>query len=303
MNRNRKWHILFSVLILAASFILYGVVFTLPALAEENEPTAIKSVSMWLYPEYDDPRLLVMLEGEIVGASVPATVRFLVPTGAEMYSAGSIDAAGRYSGGPPRRSRQVSDGWDEISYEVTSKLFRVEYYHDAIQGASHKTILSEFIPLYPIDSLIVYIQRPRQASDFSISTKNVHVMHTQEVDDQGFATELYGFPNIDQGEQISFFISYTKSNPLPSLQIEESSTTPWFVVGGVVGACILLGIGLYWALRKPTPKMRKTSPKKRQEQDDRRSSKTLTARFCFECGNRLEGSPRFCPECGTKLRE
>ena len=47
-----------------------------------------------IYPEYDEPSLLIMLEGKITGANPPVQVRFLVPSTAEMYSAGSKDAQG-----------------------------------------------------------------------------------------------------------------------------------------------------------------------------------------------------------------
>ena len=99
------------ILLLAASLLFVAVGKSLVSAQDENVPTGFQNVQLWVNPEYDDPRLLVMLEGQIVGTQPPAEVRFLVPSAAEMYSAGSMDAQGRYSGGPPRYCplcRQVS---------------------------------------------------------------------------------------------------------------------------------------------------------------------------------------------------
>jgi hypothetical protein len=111
--------------------------------AQTVEPTALKSVHVWVNPEYDDLRLLVMIEGQIVGAQVPVRIRFLVPTTAVMFSAGSKNSFGEYKGGPPERKASSTPGWDEISYGLTENTFRVEYY-DAIGQLPDKTITTSF---------------------------------------------------------------------------------------------------------------------------------------------------------------
>ena len=68
-----------------------------------------------------------MLQGQIEGVEPPVVVRFLVPSEAEMYSAGSMDALGQYTGGPPNRESSSIPGWDEINYEVTTNTFQSPY--------------------------------------------------------------------------------------------------------------------------------------------------------------------------------
>ncbi len=159
----------FLLLLIAAVSLSYAVTHSPDAVAQAgNEPGGFKNVELSIYPEYDDPRLLVMLEGQIVGAQPPAKVRFLVPSAAEMYSAGSMDAQGRYSGGPPARKPSAIAGWDEISYEVKTDTFRMEYYDPIIKGAPDKTIAYEFRTLYPISGLSVIVQEPRNSSTYSV---------------------------------------------------------------------------------------------------------------------------------------
>ncbi len=101
----------YVALLLAAAMSLAFGTQVQPVFAQSKEPTGFKNVTLWINPEYDDPRLLVMLEGKIVGVDAPAQVRFLVPAAAQMFSAGSKDAQGKYSGGPPSRRR--GNGWSQ----------------------------------------------------------------------------------------------------------------------------------------------------------------------------------------------
>lgn len=279
--------------------LLLTVVGTTWALAQgENEPAGFDDVHLWIYPEYDDPRLLVMLEGQIVGVQAPATVRFLVPSTAEMYSAGSIDAQGHYSGGPPHREPSAIPGWDQISYDVTSGTFRVEYYDPIIIGLPDKTISYEFRWLYPISSLHVMVQEPRQSSNFSVSPEGI-----LSSDSQGFANHTYEYDDLDDEPPISFSITYTRSNTLPSLSIEDDeSTNPLLIVTAVVGLCVIFGAGLFWVM--------KSRPKNRAERKQTTRSKSVRGSkggkhpphiFCSQCGQSLEKSSRFCQYCGTKL--
>jgi len=39
-----------------------------------------------------------------------------------------------------------------------------------------------------------------------------------------------------------------------------------------------------------------------KEIDEELEEKTVKTKYCFQCGNKLEGIPKFCSKCGTKLR-
>ncbi len=288
------------ILIFFVAVCLFLIAADIPeVLAQaEREPTGFTNVHLWVYPEYDDPRLLVMLEGQIAGVEPPASVRFLVPSAAEMYSAGSMDAQGQYSGGPPQRAPSSIPGWDEISYEVTTDTFRVEYYDPIIMGRPDKTISYEFRWLYPISDLTVIIQEPRRSSDFSVLPGGETF-----TDDQGFASHLYKYRDLDNQPPLSFEISYTKSDPDPSLSIEgNGSTSPLLVVIIAVGLCVVFVAGFLWIMKsKP-----KTRAQRRYAARDAPApeykGRRPARRFCSQCGQRVEGPSRFCPHCGAKLQ-
>jgi hypothetical protein len=284
--------------LLIISGLLLAMAGATPALAQgENEPSGFDDVHLWVFPEYDDPRLLVMLQGEIVGVQAPAKVRFLVPATAEMFSAGSIDAQGNYSGGPPDREPSEIAGWDKISYEVTTNTFRVEYYDPIIFGLPDKAISYEFRWLFPISTLHVVVQEPRQSSNFSILPEG-----TIGSDSQGFVNHTYAYDNLDNKTLMRFSITYTRSNTLPSLSItgdDSSSTLP--VVTIVIILVVIVGAGLFWIM-KSTPK--NSAKRKRANRSKAvrglKGGKQAGRFYCSQCGRSLDNSSKFCQNCGAK---
>jgi len=92
--------------------VLTVIVLPLPTFAQSGgEVTGFKNVKLWIYPEHDDPRLLVMLEGQITGAQPPVRVKFLVPSAAEMYSAGSMDVLANIQAARQRDNRLRCPDW------------------------------------------------------------------------------------------------------------------------------------------------------------------------------------------------
>ncbi len=260
--------------------------------------TGLRDVGLWLYPEYDDPRLLVKIEGTISGAIPPAPIDFLVPEGSQIFLAGSVDEEERYAGGSPQRDPSEREGWDEISYDVTTSRFRVEYYQDAIEGRSEKSIVSQFIPLLPISGMKAYIQEPRQSSDFKVTPMVSSAKSVTQLDD-GFSYHVYEYGALDAEQPLRFAISYVKSNPLPSLEIEEGSTSLWpWLGGGLAAAVLAIGGVVYVVLSR-----RRVLPAVSSTTIDSRDRRPPAQQHCTECGARLDSSFRFCPQCGTRLGE
>ena len=120
------------------------------------EPLGLKNVTVNVNPEYDDPlqlnvpSLLVSMDGEIVGATSPVTIRFLVPANATLYSAGSGPRS-QYIPPTPVPNRKASTtvpGWDEISYDLKTQFFVVEYYQPIATTQPARSISYDFRPLY-----------------------------------------------------------------------------------------------------------------------------------------------------------
>jgi hypothetical protein len=296
MRRSRS----LLLIVAAAAALVLGRAS--PVQAQTPEPTALKSVHLWVNPEYDDPRLLVMLEGQIVGAQAPARVRFLVPSTAEMYSAGSKDASGKYSGGPPDRKASTMPGWDEISYTVTAETFRVEYY-DAIGELPDKSFAYEFLRLYPIQGLTVFLQEPRQATGFTVNPQG-----KPSTDSEGFKVQSHTFADLEVATPVKFDISYTRAASQPSKPTNQASagakSNAGLIIGIVLVAVVLGGGGLYLMSRsnqgsKPASRAARRRGGAGNRAKTGRTGPTGPTSFCSQCGRKLERGERFCPNCGT----
>ena len=284
-------------------------VFTMPVLAAETEPTGLKNVVLSIFPEYDRTTLLIMVQGEIEGAA-PASVRFLVPEGAVMYSAGWMDTWGNYQrgmwegDGPPPAEPSDVDSWDEVAFGIDGAMFRVEYYYDVIEGYPDKTLSAEFISLYPVANLTVYVQEPLESSSFGVTPESPNVY-----EDDGFVLHNYTYDMLNAKEKLSFDVSYTKSDADPSLTIlDRPSPTNWLlVIGLAISGAIILGIGVYWVLRGLPERHRvgkeSKKPIRRQQKKIQNSSgKSLgPPRFCTKCGSKLDDSVKYCSNCGAQI--
>lgn len=262
-----------------------------------KEPAGFKNVTLLIYPEYDDPRLLVMLEGKISAAEVPSEVRFLVPEAAQMFSAGAKDATGKYTGGPPNRIPSKIPGWDEISYTLKTDTFRVEYYDPIIAGNPDKKISYDFRWLYPITDLGVIVQVPRKASNFIVTPTG-----RTGTDGEGFDIYSYGYRDLSTtAPPLHFDIVYNKSDPSPSLKTGGggSSTSSGLLIGLAVGV-ILAGAAIWFFMprRKPAYAAKSAARVGHTKAARRRIA---GRKLCSRCGKPVEGSPKFCPHCGNKM--
>ncbi len=261
--------------------------------AQSLEPAGLTNVHVWVNPEYDDPRLLVMMEGQITGSEPPTAVRFLVPHEAVMYSAGSMDAQGKYTGGPPDRKSSTVAGWDEISYQITSDRFRVEYYYDAIKGFPDKTISCDVRWPYPVSGLNVFVQQPRNATNFVVTPAGGQA----GVDADGLDIQTYIIPSVDKDTLVHFDIAYTRTDTNPSIGSPSTPTGPpteksntGLLVGVLAGVAVLVAAGVLWATRSRPAK---------QAARSRAGGRAARGPFCSQCGRRLDHPSRFCPYCGA----
>ncbi len=289
-----------ALLVITAISLAFGP-YAQPAQAQiVKEPAGYRNVTVWVNPEYDDPRLLVMMQGKITGVDAPALVRFLVPRDAEMYSAGSKDAQDKYSGGPPDRKPSQIPGWDEISYTLKTDTFRVEYYDPVISSKPDKNISYDFRSLYPISDLTVIVQEPKKSTNFTVTPGGRSFK-----DGEGFSAYSYNYSNQGIDKPLHFDISYTRTDTNPSLSSPSpnakgaGSSVSGLTVGLIVGV-IMAGL-LVWILRskkKAVPAAKYSSRAGQTRAAKRRNQRN---RFCGKCGEPVEGSPQFCPHCGNKL--
>ncbi|RMF84813.1 MAG: hypothetical protein D6736_18570, partial [Nitrospinota bacterium] len=127
-----------GVFLLCALFIPWIVQAQVPP-GEQTSPPATASelriaflrVSIW--PEYDDPRVLIMLRGTFTPDSpLPATVRFTVPEDIEVIGAGMVSEQGELLLHPHQVEQEGEK--NRLRFLLPRSEFFVEYYYAPFEG-------------------------------------------------------------------------------------------------------------------------------------------------------------------------
>jgi hypothetical protein len=269
------------------------------------------NVSVW--PEYDDPRVLVIYHGEFEeGPNFPLWADFYIPEDAEINGAG-IDAP---DGQQLWQEYKIIRQGDRkaISVNLNQSRFFLEYYYDPFPGGALKYFEQKIENKYPVADLRVTIQKPLKAEDFQITPKT----EDSFTDTRGFTYFRYNFTNLQPENSVNLMVSYKKDDPDPSIVRQKSlqqgaerpapsqgqKTASGFkggsserayagivliIVAGVIAAVIII---------------KKVSSGEEEPIDieERRAEGRGGWNFCPACGAKLEKNYKFCPACGHTIK-
>jgi hypothetical protein len=260
-----------------------------------------------LWPEYDDPRVLVMMRGEMMPASAfPTYITLPIPKQAELIGAGLISAQNELLLHP----HQVLPGEtkDTLELNLPAPRFFVELYYDPFTTQrGEKRFTFAFSVPYPVEQLDVDIQKPYEASNFVTEPAPM----THDADDRGGTYYRFSYRDLQTGETKSFTVNYSKTSDQPSVpkpQPPASAVAPLppmnktlVAFGLLAGVTVLYAGGMffwkgYWRRREPVP-----SVQRHANAASAMSVLSLGPNFCAACGRKLQPEYAFCPGCGRSL--
>lgn len=302
------------ICLLLLSVVLAVTAFTSSAHAAEGAEPQISQLVISVWPEYDDPRVLVIYAGEFaLDSPAPSEGKFVVPKGAEINSACSIGPDGAHH---PQPYQIVDTGeFVELIFKLPYPAFHMEYYYAGIEGQPDKVINYLVQSLYPVDDLEIDVLQPLQASNFQVSP----VQLTVWTDADGFKHHRVNLGKVSKEQLIELTIAYTKTDPNPSLTIlaqNAAEPTNLAMIALAGGGVILLAVVSYWVVsnrsrRRYAPAtnhrrrvrdagLTNRSPSPKSRKGNRTTSGAL---FCTSCGARLRENAFFCWKCGEAMRE
>ncbi len=315
---RRKMGGLTSRAVLSTVFLCLVLTLLAWVPAQAQEPTGLRleraHVSVW--PEYDDPRVLILYEGTFADdGGFPRVVEFPVPLGIDVNQAAGVTPDGRYL----RQTYQIvaQDGYALLRYELPIPTFFFEYYYDPLEGQTEKSFDWWLRTQYPISNLQIEVQRPQTASGFTVSPA-ADMVGTEP---DGFEYHYVSRPSLGTDEEIKLHISYTKENPDPSVtrappmtpaappaaavaQPADQGRSGTVLLVGFLLAAGLLSAGGYWYIRQRRTEVAQEEdewqpPRRPRRQRPRREE---MAAFCHQCGKGLRADDEYCANCGTKRR-
>jgi len=193
-----------------------------PSAAPANVSTPVTNLVMArlrlsIWPEYDDPRVLIMLRGEMTPRQAfPATITLPLPKGAEIIGAGMISEQNELLLHP----HQVlpGDTQDSLQLNLPVPRFFVEFYYNPFTTSGPAKRFAYTAPTtYPIEVFEVDIQQPLKATDFALDPSPME----HRTDNQGLTYHQFTYRNIEKGQSHTFTIAYTKTVAIPSVPKQQ----------------------------------------------------------------------------------
>lgn len=291
-----KKQLLFSLFVLTLLFF--------PATSyTQSSVTAVSSLSVELWPDYDRAAVLVLFTGTLPdNTPLPATVVFPLPDNADLNVVARITAAGNMVD-----DLQVTDQIGYITFSTSDARFRVEYYQPyTVEGDQHQFNFS-WQADFAVESFKLAAQQPVSATELQLEPTAVDIFSNTT---DGFTYHALSEQPLPANQPFTAQLRYTMSSPqLSSEQLPSTSNVAPVApapvlepvtVSGVDWPLILIGIGSFLITIAVTWQLA-TYRATRSAVSTLKPSASKT-RFCRECGTSLRPKDRFCRECGTAVK-
>lgn len=257
--------------------------------------TPIRSLEISLWPEYDDPRILVILTGSL--EQEEGTLVLPLPEGADVNAVASAE-----EGGPLTDADWEVDGSDSsltLIVRLTAARFQVEYYLDAVRPGD-ETFLSVAIPMpdASVAEARLEVQQPAQATALSGDP----ALGEPQLGFAGLNYFSRDLGSLSGGELVRQEVRYVRL--APGLSVPPPATPPSpapaesrqpdlrLVAAGGAAAAGLVLIAFWFLTRRGLPVALGRTP----------SAQDGSAQFCHNCGRRFEPGDRYCAQCGMARR-
>lgn len=270
----------------------------------DTESTRIHVMEVDIWPEYDDPRVLVMYRGEVdANAELPREFAFVIPRGAQIHMAGAIGEQGEHL-----HAQFVTKPQDEtlteVSYELATRTFYMEFYYDPLPKGERREFRYPIRSPYPIDFLSIRVQQPSRASEFRIAPTALDVVQGAN----GLNYHRLVWQQLPADRETPVTVSYRKRDREPSVS-PAGAAAP---TGGsamknilIIGAVLLVGVVGYGVLLGRT---RRLSPSRNSVPTRAPSGPTAPGparqqgqyKYCVSCGHQMLPPDKFCAACGTQ---
>jgi hypothetical protein len=304
------------VRLVVAAWLAFGLAAA-PAPAGA-QAAALAALQITLWPEFDEPSVLVMLDGQLAaGAELPIQLSIRIPAAAGVPHAVAVAGGTGDLLNTPYTTRP--DGDDIlVEFVADASAFRVEYYDPGltIQGEARQYSFN-WLSDYAVQSVSLRVQQPYDASA---------LMTVPPLDSLGTAS--YGLTQygaslgaLAAGERVQLHLSYAKPSAVLSaeaLGLASGAAAPasaaarpaqlggaWLLAAAALAAATI-GAGALWytrSARKPKPARSRNQRRHAGRKGDARPrpAPTRAGRFCTQCGQPAQAGDQFCAYCGARL--
>ncbi len=314
-------------------FVLFF--WTVPAVQAQSPELKLQSLLVELWPEYDQPEVLVIYRGELSSeVALPAELTFRLPGYIEEFHAIAVEQGGGLVNVDPAAIQVRREGEETLlTFPVTSPNFQFEYYDPVIlsRQEQERRLAYRFEAPYPINQAIFQIQEPLPTQAFALVPEANRTFDGQN----GIVYRTVEAGSLAAGETFDLSATYRRptdaltveslpsaapegQSPLDISVVSDTPISPDFNLGYVLigaGVILLLGTGGYWwwsrrleagearPANRARLRRRPDSGSRSESRASRRAVKAAPGGFCYRCGTALREDADFCHSCGARRRE
>jgi hypothetical protein len=248
--------------------LLCSILFPQLVYAQADDGVRIQQLRVQVMPEFDDPRVLVIVQGRLAiePTALPTSLTVRIPRGAQINQMAEMDMstgatiAKAYDAQPD----PVDERWTLVTYELTNAHIFYEFYYTPIEGSPDKVFRYAFSTLQVADDVLLEVQQPRTATNFSLEPPATVARFDEKLE---LTYHQFNLGALPAGEVTEVVVKYTKTDPEPSISREQlmamqmgpvvpetsapdmgNAETPaslptWLLV--LMGGAILVGVGRY----------------------------------------------------------
>ncbi len=294
----RKWSLI----------IMLGILFVFPNFVTAQSDLTLANVSVQLWPEYDQPSMLVITDFELPATTtLPVNLMFRIPKDANLIAVASYSEDGSLADAKFEGPTEDGD-WQSFSVTLNSTAARFEYYQPIIFNGNQRIFSYLWDGAYAVDGFEIRVLEPLDTTSLTTAPE------LPSIEEKEGDKYFHGDPfTLARAEQFVLNLEYQKSSSAlavsalgvqPASPVDENTpgrvslnnTLPYFIGG--LGVIMIVG-GLVYYLRSG----RGTSKKIKRKLNARvELEKNSEESYCPQCGLRTKPGDRFCRVCGGRLR-
>jgi zinc ribbon protein len=294
--------------------------------AQAQGTIALSSLTIELWPEFDKPATLVILNGTLASSvPLPAQLTLHIPAASGgPFAVAAQDASGKLVN--TQYTTAPSGDTIAVSLTVDFPTFHAEYYDPAltITGEARDYIF-HWTTDYAVTAATVRVQEPVDARDLTAEPA-VTPAGTADFGLNYYAASLGA---LSAGQSRPVHLRYSKSTSTLSSEVVNKNTpvplatttvtqplpsqlplTPILLAAAGGFGVLMIGFGVWSYVRNrrgtetehARRRRRRTASLGDEPPAPPRAEAPTPARFCVQCGQLLLTGDRFCRNCGTPIR-
>jgi len=280
-----------------------------PSSAGAQAPIAFSSLQVQLWPEYDQPSMLVIYDFQLApGTALPVGVTIKFPKDANLMAVAVQASDGSLMNADYLESSADGD-WQSVVVQIQSPtVYRVEYYQPLQRTGDQRRFNYQWPGDYAVQDLGISVRLPADATAF---TAQPALQSTQS--GGGYSLLENRFGPLEDGRAFALQLEYARTSETLSASQQDlqpsqplDSSTPGrvmlsnylpYILGALGLVLIVGGIVYFWQAGRAKP-----AREKRHRGGTGPASDDASDIYCHQCGTRAHNGDRFCRVCGTRLR-